>query len=146
MAKPKMTRSALARRTTSVDHHVGAQTRERRSELGMSQTELAHACGITFQQVQKYENGANRVSASRLWQFAAILDKPIDYFFDGLPPHKLSASVMKSIDAERKSSVDRTPSGKIDPDTLRIARMIASSPDAKLKQRLKTMLTTLSVS
>lgn len=133
-----------ARRTTPVDHHVGARTREARLELDMSQTDLANACGITFQQIQKYENGANRVSASRLWQFAAVLGKPIGWFFEGLATHKLSAATVKALEADRKGAVSRDEGGKIDGDTLKLARAIAGIKDEKLKSRLKTMLTTLS--
>jgi transcriptional regulator with XRE-family HTH domain len=144
MAPAKTIRNVKARRTTPVDHHVGARTREARLELDMSQTDLAHACGITFQQIQKYENGANRVSASRLWQFAAILGKPVDWFFDGLAKYKLPATVVKALDAERRSGLTRDEGSKIDPDTLKLARSIAGLKDEKLKKRLKTMLTTLS--
>jgi transcriptional regulator with XRE-family HTH domain len=144
MAKAKSYRNVKARSTTSVDHHVGNRVRERRLQLDMSQTELANACGITFQQIQKYENGANRVSASRLWQFAAILGKPVDFFFDGLAAHKLGVAVVKALDAERKGNVARDASGKIEPETMRLARSIASITDANLKKRIKTMLSTLS--
>jgi transcriptional regulator with XRE-family HTH domain len=133
-----------ARRTTPVDHHVGSRTREARLERDMSQTDLAHACGITFQQIQKYENGANRVSASRLWQFAAVLGKPIGWFFEGLAQHKLSAAVVKLIESERRGGVARNEESKIDIDTLKLARSIASLRDEQLKKRLKTMLSTLS--
>jgi transcriptional regulator with XRE-family HTH domain len=136
--------NAKARRTTPVDHHVGARTREARLELDMSQTDLANACGITFQQIQKYENGANRVSASRLWQFAAILGKPIGWFFEGLAAHKLSAATIKLIESDRRGGVARTEDSKIDGDTLKLARSIARLKDEKLKKRLKTMLSTLS--
>jgi transcriptional regulator with XRE-family HTH domain len=133
-----------ARLPTYVDTHVGARVRERRVQLGMSQTDLAVACGITFQQIQKYENGANRVSASRLWQFAAILGIPADNFFEGLARHKIPAAVAKSLDAERRGNLERSEDAKIDPETLRLARSIASLSDEKLKLRLKTMLSALS--
>ncbi|HKP77513.1 MAG TPA: helix-turn-helix transcriptional regulator [Phenylobacterium sp.] len=67
-----------------VDRHVGLRIRMRRKELGVSQERLADALGITFQQVQKYERGANRVSASKLWEIAAALKTPVAYFYDGL--------------------------------------------------------------
>jgi transcriptional regulator with XRE-family HTH domain len=67
-----------------VDLHVGKQIRQRRWLLGMTQQQLAQAVGIRFQQVQKYESGANRVSASRLWDLAKALSAPVTYFFDGL--------------------------------------------------------------
>lgn len=67
-----------------VDLHVGKQLRQRRWLLGMTQQQLAQAVGIRFQQVQKYESGANRVSASRLWDLAKALNSPVTYFFEGL--------------------------------------------------------------
>ncbi len=67
-----------------IDVHVGRRVRQRRTLLGMSQTQVADQLGITFQQFQKYENGANRISASRLYQAARILDVPVLFFFDGL--------------------------------------------------------------
>ena len=68
-----------------VDVHVGNRVRLRRSLLGMSQTALGTAVGLTFQQIQKYERGVNRIAASRLFEFAAVLDVPVTYFFDELP-------------------------------------------------------------
>lgn len=66
-----------------VDVHVGQRVRERRVLLGMSQQKLGEALGITFQQVQKYERGANRISSSRLFCLSETLDVPISYFFEG---------------------------------------------------------------
>jgi transcriptional regulator with XRE-family HTH domain len=68
-----------------VDVHVGMRLRQRRTLLGMSQEKLAQAFGVSFQQVQKYERGANRISASRLHLLTKTLDVPITYFFEGLP-------------------------------------------------------------
>lgn len=80
-----------------VDIHVGDKLRLMRTLRGLSQTELAGKVGLTFQQVQKYESGANRISASRLWEIAEALDTPIGFFFDGLrdglPPGGLSESL-----------------------------------------------------
>jgi transcriptional regulator with XRE-family HTH domain len=67
-----------------VDLHVGARIRLRRRMQGVSQEKLAEALGLTFQQVQKYERGANRVSASKLYEIASALRSPVSYFFDGL--------------------------------------------------------------
>ena len=74
----------MARRATNVDDYVGRRVRQRRLELGQSQTELGDALGVTFQQVQKYENGANRVSAGRLYAMARHLGVTLDYFVEGL--------------------------------------------------------------
>jgi transcriptional regulator with XRE-family HTH domain len=67
------------------DKHVGARVRMRRMMLSMSQEKLGDALGLTFQQVQKYEKGANRIGASRLQQIAHILQVPVSFFFDGAP-------------------------------------------------------------
>jgi transcriptional regulator with XRE-family HTH domain len=68
-----------------IDIHVGNRLKQRRHLCGMSQSELAEKAGITFQQVQKYERGTNRMSASRLYEFSQILGVNISYFFEGLP-------------------------------------------------------------
>ncbi len=69
-----------------VDLHVGQRLRHRRWLVGMTQQQLASAVGIKFQQIQKYESGANRISASRLFDLANALDVPVSFFFDGLEP------------------------------------------------------------
>ncbi|MFV0473834.1 MAG: helix-turn-helix domain-containing protein [Pikeienuella sp.] len=68
-----------------VDAHVGARLRLRRMSIGMSQERLGRLLGLTFQQIQKYEKGANRIGASRLFAIAHVLDAPVQYFFDDLP-------------------------------------------------------------
>lgn len=76
----------MARRDPNyVDVHVGSRIRMRRQMINMSQERLGELLGITFQQVQKYEKGANRISASRLHNTAKVLGVPISFFFDGLP-------------------------------------------------------------
>jgi transcriptional regulator with XRE-family HTH domain len=74
----------LQRRPGPVDAHVGDRIRMRRRILGLTQQELADALGLTFQQIQKYERGANRVSASKLFALASELKAPVSYFFEGL--------------------------------------------------------------
>jgi len=69
-----------------IDKHVGSRVRMRRMMLGMSQEKLGDALGLTFQQVQKYEKGSNRIGASRLQQISLILQVPISFFFEGAPP------------------------------------------------------------
>lgn len=69
---------------TKVDAHVGQRVRGRRKEMGLSQEKLAKSLGVSFQQVQKYEIGINRVSAGRLWDISGSLDVDIGYFFDGI--------------------------------------------------------------
>src|SRR5580698_10523361 len=73
------------RGVTPVDVHIGQKIHTRRNLLGLSQTELADAAGITFQQIQKYERGVNRVGATRLQQFSEALGVPPSYFFEGVP-------------------------------------------------------------
>jgi transcriptional regulator with XRE-family HTH domain len=73
------------RRPSPIDVHVGARIRLRRTLLAMSQERLGDALGMTYQQVQKYERGVNRVSASRLFDLSRVLDVPISFFFDDLP-------------------------------------------------------------
>jgi transcriptional regulator with XRE-family HTH domain len=74
-----------ARATDAVDKAVGRQIRIRRISLDMSQTDLANALGLTFQQVQKYEKGANRISAGRLYRLAILLEVPLTYFYQDVP-------------------------------------------------------------
>ena len=78
------------------DTHVGARVRMGRLMLGISQTDLAEAVGVTFQQVQKYEKGKNRISASRLQQMSQVLEVPIHFFFDGLPSHSSQSSYVSN--------------------------------------------------
>src|SRR6204780_4757325 len=75
-----------------IDKHVGSRVRMRRMMLGMSQDKLGGALGLTFQQVQKYEKGTNRISASRLQQISAALKVSVSFFFEGLPEHDAEPS------------------------------------------------------
>ncbi len=70
------------------DAHVGGRVRDRRTLIGMSQEELGEHVGLTFQQIQKYENGMNRIGAGRLWRFSLILGQPISWFFEGIGEQK----------------------------------------------------------
>ncbi|HYZ64494.1 MAG TPA: helix-turn-helix domain-containing protein [Acetobacteraceae bacterium] len=72
-------------RASPIDVHVGSRIRLRRTLMGMSQERLGEALGLTFQQVQKYERGVNRVGASRLFDLSRVLDVPISFFFDDMP-------------------------------------------------------------
>ena len=67
-----------------IDLHLGKRLRRRRRLLGLTQQQLAGVCGVRFQQIQKYECGANRISAARLWQLSEALEVPVAYFYDGL--------------------------------------------------------------
>ena len=89
------------------DIHVGNRVRMRRTLLGLSQSTLADALGITFQQVQKYETGANRISASRLHHISQVLDVPISYFFEELPGTP-AATTRKGL-IESDAGIERDP-------------------------------------
>jgi transcriptional regulator with XRE-family HTH domain len=78
-------------RPSPIDVHVGTRIRLRRTLLGMSQERLGEALGLTFQQVQKYERGINRVGASRLFDLSRVLDVPISFFFDDMPENLASS-------------------------------------------------------
>lgn len=69
---------------TDVDRYVGSRIRERRVMLGLSQQQMAHLIGVTYQQAHKYERGINRISAGRLFEIARVLRVPVSYFFEGL--------------------------------------------------------------
>ena len=81
-----------------IDIHLGRRLRRRRRLLGLTQEQIAGACGVRFQQIQKYECGANRMSAARLWRLSQALEVPVDYFFDGLPPTRRSLGLAKPVD------------------------------------------------
>jgi transcriptional regulator with XRE-family HTH domain len=74
----------MARNPTVVDQHVGARVRAARLEAGKSQTEVAESLGLTFQQVQKYEKGMNRISAGKLHELSRLFDIPVQFFFEGM--------------------------------------------------------------
>jgi len=90
------------KRFGDVDGHVGRRVRERRKALGMSQDKLGNALGISFQQVQKYEVGTNRVAAGRLWDMAKVLEVDVGYFFEGIKKRaKRKAKPRKSTSAAK---------------------------------------------
>src|SRR3954449_5574193 len=82
--KPRgMTARSPTKEPQDVDRHVGSRVGMQRMLVGMSQEKLGEACGITFQQIQKYEKGMNRMGASRLHHIARVLDVPIEFFYEG---------------------------------------------------------------
>ena len=80
-----MKQATVTKATNPVDKHVGSRVRMRRLMLGMSQSKLADGLGLTFQQVQKYEKGTNRMGASRLQHISQLLQVPVPFFFEGVP-------------------------------------------------------------
>jgi transcriptional regulator with XRE-family HTH domain len=83
-----------------VDTYVGKRVRHRRWLIGMTQQQLAEKVGIKFQQIQKYETGANRISASRLWDIGEALGVPVSFFFEGLEEDRSSASAQVAVPAD----------------------------------------------
>ncbi len=106
--KPPRTRPPGDRQPNLVDRHVGERVRARRKQLGLSQDRLADALGLTFQQVQKYERGANRISASKLFDTAAALQVDIPFFFDGLTPGE-PLEAASEVDPPAFDALSRTP-------------------------------------
>src|SRR5210317_2585259 len=90
----------------AIDMHVGKRVRLRRTLLGMSQEQLGAELNVTFQQIQKYERGANRVSASRLWDISQILKVDIGYFFNDMSSSTKSSSPRQMALAEDKLDVE----------------------------------------
>src|ERR1700761_7379014 len=86
-----------------IDVHVGSRVRLRRTLLGMSQEKLGEAIGLTFQQVQKYERGANRIGASRLWDLSGVLDCPVSFFFEEMDTS--AASQQKKTDIPANTDI-----------------------------------------
>lgn len=125
-----------------IDVHVGNRVRMRRMLVGMSQEKLGDALGLTFQQVQKYEKGANRVSASRLYQMATTLGVPIQFFFDDLPVSD------RSSDADGLSEGD---SAGVLMDFLnstegfQLGRAFSSIEDPTVRRRILELVKSLSV-
>jgi transcriptional regulator with XRE-family HTH domain len=102
-----------------VDVHVGKRVRHRRWMVGMTQQQLAERVGIKFQQIQKYETGMNRISASRLWDIAAALDAPIGFFFEGLSDAAESATPLPGDILADKEALELVRSYYAIPETQR---------------------------
>ena len=119
-----------------IDVHVGNRIRMRRLLLGMNQETLANALGLTFQQVQKYEGGANRVSASRLSAMAEILSVPISYFFGDLRADNVEVSPE---DQRWREHLQK-------PETIELIRLYYAIPDSKIRQQFLEMTKTLAES
>lgn len=123
-----------------IDELVGQKVKSRRITLGLSQHELAQACDVSFQQVQKYERGTNRVSASRLYQMSEVLGVPIEYFFDGVKRGKNTS--FKGFSDQKQELLD--PDLMTRRDTLELVRAFASIDDPETKKQLLSMAKTLS--
>lgn len=117
---------------TDVDVHVGQRIRQRRSVMGLTQEALASATGLTFQQIQKYEQGKNRVSASRLHQLAKLLDVDTNFFFDLLPEEKKGAATGLAEDQEEFHGKNMLSSR----ETMELIKTYYSIQDPKIRKNL----------
>ncbi len=120
-----------------VDVHVGSCIHTRRKLLGMSQTALGDKLGLTFQQVQKYERGANRVGSSRLFEISRILDVPISFFFEDMTPETASATSFAEQSlglAEDQAELERDPLAKR--ETLELVRAYYRIADPRVRKRV----------
>ena len=122
------------------DRHVGLRIRMRRKELGISQEKLAESIGLTFQQVQKYERAANRVSASKLWDLSRALSTNISYFYEGLgdgleipgtnlPRETLQDFLLTPEGMELATIFPKVPKGRVRRKILDLVRAMAGEPD-----------------
>jgi transcriptional regulator with XRE-family HTH domain len=124
-----------------VDRHVGLRIRMRRKELGISQERLAESIGLTFQQVQKYERAANRVSASKLWEMSRALSTNISYFYEGLgdtleapgsnlPRESMQDFLLTPEGIELAAIFPKIAKGRVRRKILDLVRAMAGEPDA----------------
>ena len=133
-----MTRNATSNGPHPIDLHVGIRVRGRRHELGMSQSALADALGMSFQQVQKYERGANRVSASVLWEMSEAMEVPVAYFYEGFgagqerqspdSPHTPSLFFATNDGFELAQAYLQLPEGPVRKVVVNLARQLAAIP------------------
>ena len=113
-----------------IDRHVGSRVRMRRMMISMSQEKLGERLGITFQQVQKYEKGTNRIGASRLHQIANILSVPVAFFYDDMPGGEAAAGFGESGNPVYVSEFMSSPEG------LALAKAFMKVADPKLRRRI----------
>ncbi len=136
MAKSKSAYGRGTGKPSPIDVHVGARVRQRRVLLGMTQTVLANALGLTFQQVQKYERGTNRIAASRLLDLSRVFDVPIHYFFEDMPPEVAARSPA----TKGRGRAKKLPSNELDPmvkrETLEFVRAYYKIRDSRKRKRL----------
>jgi transcriptional regulator with XRE-family HTH domain len=116
-----------------VDKHVGSRVRMRRMMLGMSQEKLGNALGLTFQQVQKYEKGTNRIGASRLQQISNTLQVPVSFFFEGAPNVQVGTRVEGMGEAPSPAYISDFLATS---DGLALTKAFMRIPDSKLRRRI----------
>ena len=125
----------------AIDMHVGKRVRLRRTLLGMSQEQLGVTLNLTSQQVQKYESGTNRISASRLWDLSQILDVSIGYFFEDMSSQTKLASPRKANINSKKlldQGIERDPMAKR--ETLELVRTYYSISQPHVRKRISEMI------
>ena len=123
-----------------IDTHVGAKVRLRRTLLGMSQEKLGNALGLTFQQVQKYERGTNRIGSSRLFDLSRVLDVPISYFFDDMPsPGRAHGMAEKG----QKEFEPSAPNPMMKRETLELVRAYYRITDPHVRKKVFEMVKSL---
>jgi transcriptional regulator with XRE-family HTH domain len=135
MALTRLPRRPGRRKTDKpnpIDVHVGSRIRLRRNMLALSQEKLGEAIGLTFQQVQKYERGANRVGASRLHELSRVLDVPVSFFFDDLDP--VRAPALQGFSESPGEGFDSDPLRKR--ETLELVSAYYEIEDVVLRRRL----------
>ena len=131
-----------------VDVHVGARLRLRRSMIGLSQERLGNACGLTFQQTQKYERGTNRMGASRLLHIAKLLNVPISYFFDDTPTGKTETTDFAAGFSGQNQALFNGANGAdtellYRQETLELIRAYYRITDAKTRRKLYELVRSL---
>jgi transcriptional regulator with XRE-family HTH domain len=119
-----------------IDVHVGARVRLRRTLLGMSQERLGEAIGLTFQQVQKYERGANRVGASRLYDLSRVLDVPVSFFFDDIAPIDGNGGNGAAAALNESPTAGYETDPMVRRETLELVRAYYRIPDQQIRRRL----------
>ncbi len=134
MARTKASKSGSAH---FVDAHVGARVHMRRKFLNMTQETLGSGIGLTFQQVQKYERGTNRISASKLWDIAKFLKIPIGYFYEGLGSEETTTGFSESEPEQYANAFLLTSEG------IELAKDFPRISDRKVRQHVLALVRTL---
>ena len=136
--KPPVRRRPKLDRPNPIDVHVGARVRLRRTLLGLSQEKLGEAIGLTFQQVQKYERGANRIGASRLWELSGVLDVPVQFFFGEMSQDTVAA--MRHIQQSQGLAPPPAAAFEAEPmarrETLELVRAYYKITDQQVRKRI----------
>ena len=137
MAKPK-SRRGRGMGISPIDIHVGARLRQHRTLLGMTQTNLGDALGVSFQQMQKYERGTNRISASRLFDLSRVLDVPVEHFFDDMPT-TVAASSPAQGGGRAKKPPSYVPNPMATRETMELVRAYYKIGDPQIRNRLREL-------